>query len=1668
MKQIWKKSLSLALTLALLFSLMTPAAFADEPESGKPAITVGSVEVRATDGTVIVPVEISNNPGIASCTLDFDIPAGWEMTKIETRQKTAYGIFYGLNDYNEMTPIGRATPNPAIGRLVWSHEADNHNNGTICWLTYQLPDGIVSGEYTIGIGIKTGSEDVPYLSSAKDTGENLSSQFTFTSGTVTVTDGVEEAAVTPAITTQPASGTYTYSTTPPTVEPLKVDVTVEQGGGELTYQWYKGNAAITNATANTYIPTLPAVGSSESYHCVITNTYQGRAYTVTSETATITYNKADQATLTVAGQDTVTYGETAAYTANGGSGTGDVTWSVEGNVATIDRDGVLTPTGIGTVNVKAEKAADGDYNATSANRYVTINAADLTLDGSESYDVTVYTARKPVTLTVPNATAKNGQKVNATWSTSGNVTLDNGAVTATENAKNGDTATVTLTYSADHHNSKTVTYHITVKDKTDVSDKLTFTSTGVKADYDGGAKTADTFVNAATMPEGYTGTITYTLNGQSSTNLSQLSVTDAGTYTITATYSDDENEGSRELTFTIDRARVEKPTAVTGLEYNGEEKTGVTYVANAGYTMSGTLTATNAGGYTATATLDDNHQWTDEATDSLTISWSIEQKEIDVSGYEWDYKGPFTYDGAERSVKVIVPEADQAFVDIAYYGVCNHIDAGSYTAVANAAVKQDYAQNYKIEGGIAKRDWKIEHAPIDVSGVKFEQADITYDGKKHTVSVTGLPQFVTVTYRGTSTATDAETYAAEAMLKPEKNYKLVSVDGQTQYFDGRVGINLIWKILRAEIPEAQEPSAVTGLVYNGAGQAGVTYVANAGYTMSGNLTATNAGDNYTATATPDGNHKWADGTTTPKTLDWRIDKKSVTLPNHTISLRYSNTAEQTFTAEQLKTLLGDTNPATTVSIGGASKTNNGVITAGATSNFERVRFTLNSGLTAQDAGRSDTLTVNYSSNNYTDGKVALVITVMDKEDVSESIIFENGSSTYDGADKTYEESTISGITAGDDPHWTYTYKQGDTELNAMKDAGSYTVIATYEDAENYGTKEAVYTISPATLTISSAVVDEKVYDGTTEATVTGVIFDGLVGDESVDYEVIVAAFENANVGVNKTVNFTVALDSSVTNYAIPQDSARATAKGTITAKGVIVSLADPEAQTYTGSDITPEPDVSASGTVNEYQLEKDKDYTLVYSNNRNVGTATVTVVPASGSNYTFSNASATFEIVAAELSGLTAENLVVTYTGRQLDASRIRGTAYFNGAQVPGTWSWVTEPADVEACETPYSARVRFTPESSNLLEAEADITVTIRKATPTGEPSYSVLTGTGKTLADAQLDIGTITPAGGTIRWVDEGGVELPLTTVVEPQEAYTWQYIPADPVNYNVLTGTITPCKYQNIPVVGPSNQTKVEQPDNGEIAVKPAHAAAGSTVTVTVTPDDGYVLEELRVLDKHGHELELKDLGNGRYSFTMPSGGVEVDATFAPEEQPAPVVFSDVPADAWYANAVYSAVEQGLFSGTGETTFAPEMPMSRSMLVTVLWRMSGEPAATAASGFADVQQGSWYQKAVDWASATGLVKGLGNNLFGSETNLSREQLATILFRYAQQLGLDTSARADLSAFGDFSQVSPYAQDAMSWAVAVGLISGTGDGSLAPMGDATRAQVATILLRFQDKFGL
>ena len=180
-----------------------------------------------------------------------------------------------------------------------------------------------------------------------------------------------------------------------------------------------------------------------------------------------------------------------------------------------------------------------------------------------------------------------------------------------------------------------------------------------------------------------------------------------------------------------------------------------------------------------------------------------------------------------------------------------------------------------------------------------------------------------------------------------------------------------------------------------------------------------------------------------------------------------------------------------------------------------------------------------------------------------------------------------------------------------------------------------------------------------------------------------------------------------------------------------------------------------------------------------------------------------------------------------------------------------------------------------------------------------------------------------------------------------------------------------------------------------------------------------------------------------------------------------FKDVKESDWFYEGVKFAAQNGLFDGTSPTTFDPDSNMTRAMLVTVLWRLDGKPAPKSMNSFKDVPGGQWYTEAVAWASENGVVDGVGNNLFDPDGNVTREQIAAIMYRYAGKKGYDTTKRADLSKYPDAGQVSSYAKEALSWANAEGLINGTNNGKgdvLDPKGSATRAQVATILMRYAE----
>ena len=235
----------------------------------------------------------------------------------------------------------------------------------------------------------------------------------------------------------------------------------------------------------------------------------------------------------------------------------------------------------------------------------------------------------------------------------------------------------------------------------------------------------------------------------------------------------------------------------------------------------------------------------------------------------------------------------------------------------------------------------------------------------------------------------------------------------------------------------------------------------------------------------------------------------------------------------------------------------------------------------------------------------------------------------------------------------------------------------------------------------------------------------------------------------------------------------------------------------------------------------------------------------------------------------------------------------------------------------------------------------------------------------------------------------------------------------------------------------------------------------MTLTPTPEEGYEVGTVTVTDRFGDAVEVTANPDGTYTFTMPNGQVKVAVTFV-ESQPEPLPFTDVAEGDWFHDAVQYAYENGLMDGVGDGQFAPNATTNRAMVVTILYRLAGEPAVSGDVGFTDVESGLWYTDAVLWAAQKGIVNGVSDTEFAPGNNLTREQLATILYRYAQDQGYDVSASADLSGFPDAGDIQAYATEALSWAVAEGLLQGFEDDSLRPGGTATLAQIATILMRF------
>lgn len=296
--------------------------------------------------------------------------------------------------------------------------------------------------------------------------------------------------------------------------------------------------------------------------------------------------------------------------------------------------------------------------------------------------------------------------------------------------------------------------------------------------------------------------------------------------------------------------------------------------------------------------------------------------------------------------------------------------------------------------------------------------------------------------------------------------------------------------------------------------------------------------------------------------------------------------------------------------------------------------------------------------------------------------------------------------------------------------------------------------------------------------------------------------------------------------------------------------------------------------------------------------------------------------------------------------------------------------------------------------------------------------------------------------------------------RDKYDWNTFSFTMPNASVVIAPTYTSDYYTISVDGGSH---------GSVSIEAEPAGTNSYygirneyVYIDATPNTGYKVKSVTVVDKYNDSIKVYESSTAnRYYFTMPDSNVTVNVEFTPRVMSNP--FTDVKSTDWFYDAVNYVYSEGIMDGTSVYMFSPNNATSRGMLVTILWRLAGEPVVTGTS-FSDVSSSSYYYYAVLWASKYGIVDGLGNNMFGPDQAITREQFAVILYRYAQHCGYSTSANSTLVGYADSNKISSYALTAMRWACGAGLFEGDERANLNPQGQTTRAAAAKLLMTFQE----
>ena len=715
----------------------------------------------------------------------------------------------------------------------------------------------------------------------------------------------------------------------------------------------------------------------------------------------------------------------------------------------------------------------------------------------------------------------------------------------------------------------------------------------------------------------------------------------------------------------------------------------------------------------------------------------------------------------------------------------------------------------------------------------------------------------------------------------------------------------------------------------------------------------------------------------------------------------------------------------------------------------------------------------YDGNNSAMVNVSTA-TITGKETGDDLTVSVAAGSTFDSADAGSRTVTLGTLTLGGTSAGNYTLATSGNQTTATANitVRDLTVKPDSGQSKSYGT------------------TPDPVLAYTSTGTVTGetAAFDGALsreaGEDVGQYDITKGSLELKDSGTFKAASYNLVLDTAVVTFEIT----KGTYGGSAPTKtvNILKNYAGVQTGTLTAADFfttapaeakitNAVPNAASSNMMSIAGADSSGNFTYDSKTNITAASDESWTVTISSKNYTDITAMLTFSLVDRTNAGVTISGVPTSKTYGDADFNL---TASATTPGTNGTWTWVSGDSTVlQVTGSSAAATVKVLKAGSATITAKyesdttmgeqttAPITVGKRVITVTADnksmtvngtlPTFTVTYGNLPSGVQAADIFGPLASASTTTDGKTIGSFDITVTTPVLKTEARANYEVGA------VTKGTLTVNPRSSSGGGGGSSvstySVTVDKTENGSVSVSPKSASKGNTVTITVTPDKGYVLETLTVLDKNDKEIKLTEK-NGKYTFTMPASKVTVKATFM-DDNTMLNYFVDVKTGDYFYNAVLWAVQEGITSGTDATHFSPNASCTRAQIVTFLWRAAGSPEPKNMSNFKDVPADSYYAKAVAWAVENGITGGTGDGKFSPNATCTRAQAMTFLYRASGSPAVIGSA-----TFSDVAANAYYA-DAVKWAEKNEITGGIGGGLFGADNDCTRAQIVTFLYRAYSK---